>query len=313
MIESALTRLLPLKYPCFQGGMAWIADGVLAAAAANAGAAGLIAAGSAPVDAVREEIAKARAATNGVFGLNIMLMSPSASDIAQLVLDEGIRLVTTGAGSPAKYLPAWKEAGVTVVPVIASVAQAQKMERLGADAVVAEGMEAGGHIGSSTTMTLVPQVAAAVSIPVLAAGGIADGRGAAAAFMLGASGVQLGTRLICTAECNAHPAYKQAILEAKDTGTIITGQLAGSAAARSIKNAFARQIVALERQGLKGEELETLLAGSLRRAAVDGDMKNGSIMAGQCAGMVDSIRPMADVLADVFNEAEQLMNGGIIR
>ncbi len=310
-MKTRITQLLNLKYPCIQGGMAWIADGKLAAATASAGGVGLIAGGSAPVDYIREQIRIAKSRTEdlekGAFGVNIMLMSPSAPDIAELVIEEGVRVVTTGAGSPAKYIERWKEAGITVIPVIASAGQAKKMEKAGADAVVAEGMEAGGHIGATTTMALVPQVADAVSIPVIAAGGIADGRGVAAAFMLGAEGVQIGTRFLCAAECNVHENYKQAVLDATDTSTIITGQISGGAAARSIKNAFAREIVALERSGIDKEELEHKLGGSLRLAAVEGDMKKGSIMAGQISGLVNEIKPVSEILKEIFDKAEILL------
>ena len=307
---NRICKLLDIKYPCIQGGMAWIADGRLAAAAANAGVAGLVAAGAAPADIVREQIRRARELTNNTFGVNIMLMSPHSADIAQLVIDEKVALVTTGAGSPSPYMAAWKEAGIKILPVIASVAQAKKMERLGADAVIAEGMEAGGHIGQTTTMALTPQVTSAVDIPVLAAGGIADGRGIAAAFMLGAEGVQIGTRFIATTECGAHENYKQCLLDAKDSGTTVTGQIAGSAAARLIKNSFARGIIEKERSGITPEELEHLLSGSLRRAAMDGDLKNGSVMAGQCAGMINDVKSIAQVVEEMFYQAKDLLSKG---
>ncbi|HIZ84737.1 MAG TPA: enoyl-[acyl-carrier-protein] reductase FabK [Firmicutes bacterium] len=307
--QTRITELLHTEYPIIQGGMAWVADYHIASAVSNAGGVGLIAAGSAPADFVREQIHKVRELTDKPFGVNIMLMSPHAADIAQVVLEEKVPVVTTGAGNPGKYIPDWKAAGITVIPVIASVSQAIRMERVGADAVVAEGCEAGGHIGELTTMALTPQIVDAVSIPVLTAGGVADGRGIAAAFMLGAEGVQVGTRFLAAEECNIHPNYKQAVLDCKDIGTTVTGRTTGSPV-RCIKNKLAREIVAMEKDvKADKEEMEKMLTGSLRAAVVDGDDKMGSLMAGQVAGMVHKIQPAAEIIKEMFAEAAQVLAG----
>lgn len=307
-MKNEITELLNIEYPCIQGGMAWIADASLAAAVSNAGGLGLIAAGSAPAEVVRAEIRKAKALTDKPFGVNIMLMSPYAAEIAQVVCDEGVAVVTTGAGNPGKYVPMWKEHGIRVIPVIASVALALRMERCGADAVVAEGCEAGGHIGELTTMALVPQVADAVKIPVLAAGGIADGRGAAAAFMLGAKGVQIGTRFLAAKECTVHPEYKRMVIKAKDIDTTVTGRSTGHPV-RVIKNRLAREILAMEKNDVSTEEMEAMLSGSLKLSAKDGDVKNGSVMAGQIAGLVKEEQSAKEIITDIFTKAEALLRG----
>lgn len=306
MAQSRITSLLGCSYPIIQGGMAWVADSTLAAAVSNAGGLGLIAAANAPADVVREEIRRAKTLTDKPFGVNIMMMSPNVEEVAKIVVEEGVQVVTTGAGTPAKYMPAWKEAGIKIIPVVASVAQAKRMERMGADAVVAEGCEAGGHIGELTTMTLVPQVADAVSIPVLAAGGIADGRGVAAAFLLGAEGVQVGTRFLASEECTIAPEYKEMVLKAKDIDTAVTGRVGGHPV-RQLKNAFVREIVAAEKAGTDADKLEEMMAGSLRRAAREGDVKNGSFMAGQIAGLVQDIKPVSRIIEDLFSQASALL------
>ncbi len=284
-MQTEVTRLLGIEYPIIQGGMAWVAEYHLAAAVSNAGGLGLIGAASAPADWVREQIRKAKELTGQPFGVNIMLMSPYADEVAKIVAEEGVKVVTTGAGNPEKYMKMWKEAGVKVIPVVASVALAKRMERSGADAVVAEGCEAGGHIGESTTMVLVPQVADAVNIPVIAAGGIADGRGIAAAFMLGAKGVQMGTHFVVTEESQVHDNYKERIIKARDIDSRVTGRTTGHPV-RALRNEMTKQYIELENKGAGFEELEQLTLGGLRRAVVDGDVVNGSVMAGQIAGMV---------------------------
>ncbi len=306
MDHSRVTQLLGCKYPLIQGGMAWVADSTLAAAVSNAGGLGLIAAANAPADVVRQEIRRAKTLTDKPFGVNIMMMSPSVEEVAKIVVEEGVQVVTTGAGTPAKYMPAWKEAGIKIVPVIASVAQAKRMERMGADALVAEGCEAGGHIGELTTMTLVPQVVDAVNIPVLAAGGIADGRGVAAAFLLGAEGVQVGTRFLASEECTIAPEYKEMVLKAKDIDTAVTGRVGGHPV-RQLKNAFVREILAAEKDGTDADKLEEMMSGSLRRAAREGDVKNGSFMAGQIAGLVKDIKPVAQIIEELFSQASALL------
>jgi enoyl-[acyl-carrier protein] reductase II len=286
--------------------MAWIADASLAGAVSNAGGLGLIAGGSAPVDVVRAEIQKTRELTDKPFGLNIMLLSPNKDDLAQLVLDEKVPIVTTGAGSPGVYMERWKAGGVTVIPVVASVALAVRMERLGADAVICEGCEAGGHIGDLTTMSFVPQTADAVKIPVIAAGGIADGRGVAAAFMLGASGVQCGTVFLTADECNIHENYKQRVLDAKDTGTVVTGRIGGHPA-RCLKTPATRKMLAIEKDN--PDALEEFLVGSLRKAVQDGDLEEGSFMCGQIAGMLNSRKTCREIITDMFAQAEALLHG----
>ncbi len=305
-MTTRITQLLGIKYPVIQGGMAWVADAELAAAVSNAGGCGLIAGGSAPAEVIREQIRKAKTLTDRPFGVNIMLMNPNTEELARLMIEEKVPVVTTGAGNPGKYIPAWKEAGIKVIPVVPSVALAKRMERAGADAVIVEGMEAGGHIGSITTMCLTPQVVDAVSIPVIAAGGIADGRGMAAVFMLGAEGVQLGTVFLASEECNIHDNYKQLVLKAKDTDSAITGQSIGLPV-RCIKNRLSRKINEMEKTGMSAEELESFTVGSLRRAVQDGDLENGSFMCGQIAGMVHEIRPVCEIVEAICGEAETLL------
>lgn len=304
---------LGLTYPIFQGGMAWVADGRLAAAVSNAGGLGIIGAGHASGQVVYDEIQIAKSLTDKPFGVNVMLLSPHVADVVEVILAEqdNITVVTTGAGDPSRYLPAFKIANIKVIPVVGSVALAKRMARVGADAVVAEGMESGGHIGKLTTMALVPQVVDAVDIPVIAAGGIADGRGLAAAFMLGAAGVQMGTRFLVATESKIHPDYKQAVLKAKDIDTVVTGEYAGHPA-RVLKNKMAKQFMRLEKaEAAKAHpdftEVEQIGNGSLRNAVLTGDATTGAYMAGQVAGMVTKAESAADILADVYTQANQLM------
>lgn len=309
MIQTKLCELLNIQYPIFQGGMAWIADASLAAAVSNAGGLGIIAAMNANADWLREEIRKARQLTDKAFGVNIMLMSPFADEVSDLVIEEKIPVVVTGAGNPGKYMKKWVAAGIKVIPVVASTAMARLVERSGAFAVIAEGGESGGHIGELTTMTLVPQVCDAVKIPVLAAGGIADGRGIAAAFMLGACGVQCGTRFLVATECTVHQNYKNKILKAKDIDTIATGKRLGHPV-RCLKNPFTRDLFKQEyNPNVSDEELEKMGAGALRKAAKEGDEKNGSFMAGQCAAMVHKEQPAKEMIEEMFSEAEQILRG----
>ena len=307
-MKTEITELLGIEYPVIQGGMAWVADYHLAAAVSNAGGLGLIAAGGAPAEWVREQIRDAKKLTDKPFGVNIMLMNPEADKIAKVILEEGIKVVTTGAGSPEKYMADWKAAGVKVIPVIASVALAKRMERCGADAVVAEGTEAGGHIGELTTMVLVPQVVDAVNIPVIAAGGIADGRGMAAAFMLGARGIQMGTVFAVSKESVIHENYKNSILKAKDIDSRVTGRSTGHPI-RVLRNDMVRRYLEMEKEGAPFEELEKITLGSLRRAVQDGDAKNGSLMAGQIAGMIKEERSCEDIIKTTVSDACRLMNG----
>ena len=305
-MKTAITQILGIEKPIFQGGMAWIADARLAAAVSNAGGLGLISSINAGTEAVREEIRKARRLTDKPFGVNIMLAAPNAADIAALVVEEGIGIVTTGAGSPAPYMEAWKAAGIRVIPVVASVAYAIKMQELGATAVIAEGAESGGHVGDTHTMALVPQVVDAVSIPVLAAGGIFDGRGAAAAFMLGACGVQVGTRFLSAEECCVHPVYKERLIKASDIGTMVTGKSLGDAV-RSLKTPFTKQFAKMEAQGISADEIRAFGTGSLRKAVFDGDLSGGSFLAGEVAGMVTRIEPAAAIVEDIIGGAEKLL------
>ena len=309
MIQTKLCELLNIQYPIFQGGMAWIADASLAAAVSNAGGLGIIAAMNANADWLREEIHKARQLTDKAFGVNIMLMSPFADEVSDLVIEEKIPVVVTGAGNPGKYMKKWVAAGIKVIPVVASTAMATLVDRSGAFAVIAEGGESGGHIGELTTMTLVPQVCDAVNIPVLAAGGIADGRGIAAALMLGACGVQCGTRFLVAEECTVHQNYKNKILKAKDIDTIATGKRLGHPV-RCLKNPFTRDLFKQEyNPNISDEELEKMGAGALRKAAKEGDEKNGSFMAGQCAAMVHKEQPAKEMIEEMFAEAEQILRG----
>lgn len=308
MIKTELCELLNIKYPIFQGGMAWIADASLAAAVSNAGGLGIIAAMNANADWLREEIHKVRTVTDKPFGVNIMLMSPFADEVSDLVVEEKVPVVVTGAGNPGKYMKKWVEAGIKVIPVVASTAMARLVERSGATAVVAEGGESGGHIGELTTMTLVPQVCDAVKIPVLAAGGIADGRGIAAALMLGACGVQCGTRFLVAKECTVHQNYKNKILKAKDIDTIATGKRLGHPV-RCLKNQFTRELFKQEyNSNISDEELEKMGAGTLRKAAKEGDEKNGSFMAGQCAAMVHKEQTAQEMIEEMFAQAEEILN-----
>lgn len=307
-MQTEVTRLLGIEVPVIQGGMAWVAEYHLAAAVSNAGGLGLIGAASAPADWVRDQIREAKELTKRPFGVNIMLMSPYADEVAQVVAEEGVKVVTTGAGNPEKYMKLWKKSGIKVIPVVASAALAKRMERCGADAVVAEGCEAGGHIGENTTMCLVPQIVDAVKIPVIAAGGIADGRGMAAAFMLGAKGVQMGTHFIVTDECQVHEAYKERILRAKDIDSRVTGRSTGHPV-RALRNDMTKKYLELEKKGASFEELEQLTLGGLRKAVVDGDVKDGSVMAGQIAGLVKERMSCKELLDRLVAETDALMKG----
>jgi len=306
MSPNRICQLLKIEYPLIQGGMAWVANASLAAAVSNGGGLGLVAAGSMNGELLRTEIRRTRVLTDKPFGVNIMLMNPASDELAQVVIEEGVAVVTTGAGSPGKYMEDWKKAGIVVIPVIPSVAYAKRMEGLGADALVAEGTEAGGHIGELTTMVLVPQVAEAVKIPVIAAGGIADGRGVAAAFMLGAQGVQVGTRFLACDECTIHDQYKQMVVKARDIDTTVAGS-SGGHPVRVLKNKLARNLLELEKKGTTFEEMEHITIGSLRRAVQDGNLDEGSFMAGQSAGLVRSIQPVAEIIRELFAEAEVRM------
>ena len=307
-MQTEITELLGIQYPIIQGGMAWVAEHHLAAAVSEAGGLGLIGAANAPAEWVREQIRAAKNLTEQPFGVNIMLMSPYADEVAQVVAEEGVKVVTTGAGSPEKYMELWKQSGIRVIPVVASVALAKRMERCGADAVVAEGCESGGHVGESTTMALVPQVVDAVKIPVIAAGGIADGRGIAAAFMLGAKAVQMGTRFIATREAQVHESYKNQVLRAKEIDTRVTGRSTGHPV-RALRNEMTKRYLELEQEGAPFEELEQLTLGGLRRAVVEGDVRMGSMMAGQCAGLVREILPCSELVPQLMQEAKACMKG----
>lgn len=307
-MKTALTELLNIEYPVIQGGMSWVAEYHLASAVSEAGGLGLIAAGGAPLDWIREQIRETKKLTKKPVGVNIMLMHPQADEIAKLMVEEGVPVVTTGAGSPEKYMSMWKEAGIKVIPVVASVALAKRMERAGADAVIAEGTEAGGHIGELTTMVLVPQVVDAVNIPVIAAGGIADGRGMAAAFMLGAEGVQMGTHFVVTKECTVHQNYKDCVIKAKDIDTKVTGRTTGHPV-RCLRNKMTKEYLNKEAAGASLEELELLTLGGLKKCVVDGDVQNGSLMAGQIAGMVKDECTCKELIERVCSQAQQLLGG----
>lgn len=307
-MKTEVTKLLGIEYPIIQGGMAWVAEYHLAAGVSNAGGLGLIGAASAPAEWVREQIREAKKLTDKPFGVNIMLMSPYADEVAKVVAEEGVKVVTTGAGNPEKYMKMWKEAGVKVIPVVASVALARRMERCGADALVAEGCEAGGHIGENTTMVLVPQIVDAVKIPVIAAGGVADGRGVAAAFMLGAKGVQMGTHFVATKESVVHDNYKQAIIKARDIDFRVTGRTTGHPV-RALRNQMTKQYLELENSGASFEELEHLTLGGLRKAVVEGDVVNGSVMAGQSAAMVKEILSCEELIQKLVKETDVLIGG----
>ncbi len=311
-MKTRLTELLGIEYPVIQGGMAWVAEHKLASAVSEAGGIGLIGAGGAPAEFVREQIRKTKNLTAKPFGVNLMLMNPEADDIARAIVEEGVKVVTTGAGNPGKYMAMWKEAGIRVIPVVASTAMAKMMERAGADAVVAEGMESGGHIGSLTTMALVPQVVDAVSIPVIAAGGIGDGRGLAAALMLGAEGVQMGTRFVVAKESIVHANYKEKLIKAKDIDSELTGMSTGHPV-RSLRNKMTREYLRLEQEGAGFEELEKLGLGALRRAVMEGDVVNGTVMAGQIAGMVSKEQSCREMILEIMSEAEALLRGAADR
>ena len=305
-MKTRITELLGIEYPIIQGGMAWVAEYHLAAAVSSAGGLGIIGAASAPPEVVREQVREVKRLTDRPFGVNVMLMNPNAAEVARVVVEEGVPVVTTGAGNPGKFIPMWKEAGVRVIPVIASAAMAKLMERAGADAVVAEGMESGGHIGELTTMALVPQTVDAVQIPVIAAGGIADARGFAAAFMLGAEAVQMGTRFVTAAESIAHKNYKELIVKAKDIDSEVTGRSTGHPI-RVLRNQMSRDYLKMEKAGASFEELETLTLGSLRKAVMDGDVKGGSLMAGQIAGLVRQENTCREIIDEIIGQAEKLL------
>ena len=305
---NRICEILNVKYPIIQGGMAWVADSNLAAAVSNAGGFGIIGTGSATADIVKKEIDNCRRLTDKPFGVNVMLMSPNADEVIDLIIEEKPAGITTGAGNPAKYMDRLKEAGIKVIPVVPTVALAQRMEKLGADAVIAEGTEAGGHIGELTTMVLVPQVAEALNIPVIAAGGVADGRGIAASFALGAEGVQIGTRFICSEECNIHQNYKDAVLKAKDRDAVVTGRPTGHPV-RTLKNKLAKKFLKMEKEGASPEELEKLGAGALRLAVVEGDKDGGSFMAGQSAAMVREVKPCKEIVEEISKQALDIMPG----
>ena len=306
MIRSQLCDILGIEKPIFQGGMAWIADANLAAAVSNAGGLGLISSINAGTEAVREEIRKARTLTDKPFGVNIMLAAPNAAEIANLVVEEGVTIVTTGAGSPAPYMERWLAAGIRVIPVVASVAYALKMEELGATAVIAEGAESGGHVGDTHTMALVPQVVDALHIPVLAAGGIADGRGAAAAFMLGACGVQVGTRFLVAHECRVHPTYKERLIKASDVSTMVTGKSLGDAV-RSLKTPFTKQFAKMEASQVPADEIRAFGTGSLKKAVFDGDLAGGCFLAGEVAGMLRQCQSAESIVNDIMDGAQKAL------
>lgn len=306
-MRPMINELLNTKYPIIQGGMAWVAEHNLAAAVSNAGGLGIIGAASAPPEIVREEIRKCKELTDKPFGVNVMLLNPNADEVAKIIVEEGVKVVTTGAGNPAKYIDEWKAAGVKIIPVVASVAMAKMMERCGADAVVAEGCESGGHIGSTTTMALVPQVVDGVSIPVIAAGGIGDGRGLAAAVMLGASGVQMGTRFIVAKESIVHANYKDKVIKSSDISSAVTGTTTGHPV-RCIRNKMTKEYIRLEQAGAELMELEQLTLGSLRKAVIDGDVVNGTLMAGQISGLVSKEQTCSEMITEIVQQAEELLN-----
>lgn len=305
-MKTRITELLGIKYPIIQGGMAWVAENHLAAAVSAAGGLGLIGGANAPAEVIRDYIKKVKEVTDKPFGVNVMLMSPHADEVAKVVVEEGVKVVTTGAGNPEKYMDMWKAAGIKVIPVVASVALARRMERYGADAIIAEGTESGGHIGEATTMTLVPQVADAVSIPVIAAGGIGDGRGIAAAFMLGAEAVQMGTRFLVAKECVVHQNYKDRVLKAKDIDSTVTGRTHGHPV-RCLRNQMTREYIKLENEGKSFEELEYLTLGTLRKAVQEGDVNGGTVMAGQIAGMVSKEQTCQEMIEEMMEQAEKLL------
>jgi len=306
VIKTELCKLLDIEHPIIQGGMAWIATGELAAAVSQAGGLGIIGAGNAPADVVREEIQKVKEVTDKPFGVNVMLLSPYVDEVIEVVIEEKVPVVTTGAGNPGKYIDALKEAGTKIIPVVPSVALAKRMARLGVDAIIAEGSEAGGHIGELTTMPLIPQIVRSVDLPVIAAGGVADGYGLAAVLSLGAVGVQVGTRFICAEECIVHENYKKAILKARDRDAIVTARSTGHPV-RNLKNKLTRQIEAMEQEGVPKEEIEKLGIGRLQRAVIDGDVDEGTVMAGQVAAMVSKVEPARDIIIDIIEGAKKVM------
>lgn len=308
MLKSKICEMLGIKYPVFQGGMAWISDGRLAAAVSEGGGLGIIAAGNAPGEYVRAQIRIAKSLTDKPIGVNIMLLSPYAEEIASVVIEEKVDVVTTGAGNPSKYIKGWLEAGIKVIPVVASVAMAKLMTRLGASALIAEGTESGGHVGELTTIVLVPQIVDATTLPVIAAGGIGNGRGVAAAFILGAQGVQMGTRFLSAYECSIHPSYKEKILNAGDLCTMVTGKRLGHPV-RSLRTPFAREYFKAEYSDITDEELENLAVGALKKAVIDGDNENGCFLAGQIASVVTKEQPAAEIIKEIMDEAEPILKG----
>lgn len=304
-MKKDICNILGIKYPIFQGGMAWVSDSKLAAAVSNAGGLGIIAGANAPASYIRNEIKETKKLTDKPFGLNIMLLSDNADELADIAIEEGVKVITTGAGNPGKFMERWKQAGIIVIPVVASVALAKRMERCGADAIIAEGCEAGGHIGKLTTMVLLPQVVDAVNIPVIGAGGIADGRGIAAAFALGASGIQVGTRFLVSEECQIHDNYKNAVIKSKDIDTVVTGRCTGHPV-QVLKNKLAKEYLKLEKNNVSFDKLEELGRGALKKAVVDGDIENGSLMAGQISGMLKKVQTSKEIIEEMFNEYEEI-------
>lgn len=304
-MKKDICSILGIKYPIFQGGMAWVSESTLAAAVSNAGGLGIIAGANATSNYIRNELRKTKKLTDKPFGLNIMLLSDNADELADIAIEEGVKVITTGAGNPGKYIDKWKKAGIVVVPVVASVALAKRMERCGADAVIAEGCESGGHVGKLTTMALLPQVVDAVNIPVIGAGGIGDGRGIAAAFILGASGVQVGTRFLASEECQIHDNYKNAVIKSKDIDTVVTGRCTGHPV-QVLKNKLAKEYLKLESDNANIEALEELGKGALKKAVVDGDIENGSLMAGQISGMVKKVQSVKEIIEEMFSEYEEV-------
>lgn len=304
-MKKDICNILGIRYPIFQGGMAWISDSKLAAAVSNAGGLGIIAGANAPASYIRNEIKETKKLTDKPFGLNIMLLSDNADELADIAIEEGVKVITTGAGNPGKFMERWKQAGIIVIPVVASVALAKRMERCGADAVIAEGCEAGGHIGKLTTMVLLPQVVDAVNIPVIGAGGIADGRGIAAAFALGASGIQVGTRFLVSEECQIHDNYKNAVIKSKDIDTVVTGRCTGHPV-QVLKNKLAKEYLKLEKNNVSFDKLEELGRGALKKAVVDGDIENGSLMAGQISGMLKKVQTSKEIIEEMFNKYEEI-------
>ena len=309
-MKTGITELLGIEYPIIQGGMAWVAEYNLAAAVSNAGGFGIIGAASAPPEIVREQIRKCKELTDKPFGVNVMLMNPNAEEVAKIVIEEGVKAVTTGAGNPARFIPMWKEARVKVIPVVASVAMAVMMERAGADAIVAEGMESGGHIGQTTTMALLPQVVDAVNIPVIGAGGIADGRGFAAAIMLGAEAVQMGTAFLVAKENIVHENYRNKVIAAKDIDSVVTGTSTGHPV-RGLRNHMTKEYLRLEKEGATIDELEKITLGALRRAVIEGDAKDGTVMAGQIAGLIKKEATCKEIITSIYNEGVELLNRGV--